>query len=175
MRATHVLTAGTLCAFFFLSSSALAEQKNCDDVLQKQGAAPYQKCLFDNQEDFIKQQVTAYKNQIEKQKQPIKTYIESQINQEDHSWKDMDLQLEWEESDRKLHISELESAKAAPEEIQREKNALAEIQKIRSLTKTSHSNKVQILKMSKDEALRRLDAAPNEYELGLRKQQMPAL
>jgi hypothetical protein len=49
------------------------------------------------------------------------------------------------------------------------------IQKIRSLTSTSHGNKIHILQMSRDELLQRLSAAPTEYELQLRRNAMPSL
>jgi hypothetical protein len=170
MRASPII-AGFSLGLLLLTSAALAEQKDCTTL---QGAS-YQKCVYDNQEDTIRQLTAAYKDQMEMRKQPIKTYVESQINAEDYAWKDMDLQLQWEISDRQLRISQLESANASDEEIQKERNALAMIQKIRSLTSTSHGNKIHILQMSRDELLQRLSAAPTEYELQLRRNAMPSL
>ena len=61
MRLKSILVIGTFC-LLLSGSTASAAQKNCDDVLQKQGAGPYQKCHYDNQEDILKQQAPLFLN-----------------------------------------------------------------------------------------------------------------
>lgn len=156
------------------ATTVLATQKNCQDIQQKSGAGPYQKCLADNQEDTWKQQVAIYKDSVTRQRQAVKAYYDALINQENFAWKDIDLRLETEKTNRGYHLKQLETAKGDAGQIQSEKNALALLQKIRSLTSTSHNQKLRRLKLRQDAELHELDAAPTTYELQLKQQGMPA-
>ena len=157
-----------------MSGSALAA-KNCGDVQQKSGGAAYQKCLYDEQESLLKDQLAAYKNMIDRNKESVKVRYDSQINQEEFAWKDVDLAMQIEEASRKLRVSQLGTAKENAEQLQIEKNLLTRLQKIRSLTSFVHGKKVGRLKKLKDAELSDYDNAVMEYELQLRRQQMPPL
>lgn len=162
-----------LCGFC-ASGTVLAAQ-NCSDVQQKSGGAAYQKCVFNEQESVIKDQLSAYKNMIDRNKESVKVRYDSQINQEDFSWKDVDLKMQIEEASRKLRITQLSTAKENAEQVQIEKNLLTRLQKIRSLTSSVHSKKVSRLQKRREAELSDYDSAVSEYELQLRRQQMPGL
>ncbi len=153
-----------------LSGSAFSAQ----DCSTQEGAA-YQKCLFKEEEALIKEQLAAYKAMIDRNKESVKAQYDTQINQEDFAWKDVDLQMQTEEAQRKLRITQLGSAKEHAAESQIEKNLLTRLQKIRSLTATVHRNKVSKLTSSKKAELEDYDNALKEYELQLRRQKMPSL
>ncbi|MDD4287830.1 MAG: hypothetical protein PHN33_05795 [Candidatus Peribacteraceae bacterium] len=165
-----------------VSGNALAVQ-DCNDVQQKKGGATavatagggaaYQKCLYDEQEALLKQQLTAYKTIIDRTKESVKARFDAQINQEEFSWKDVDLRMQIEEANRKLRIEQI--AKDHEEQVQIEKNLLSRLQKIRSLTSSVHSKKVSRLKKLKEAELTDYDNAVTEYELQMRRRQMPAL
>jgi len=162
-----------LCTLFVCGTAHAA--KNCSDVQQKSGGAAYQKCVYDEQESAIKDQLAAYKNMIDRNKESVKTRYDAQINQEDFSWKDVDMKMQLEEASRKLRVSQLGTAKENAEQAQIEKNLLTRLQKIRSLTSSIHSKKVSRLQKRKSAELADYDDAVAEYELQLRRMQMPAL
>jgi len=162
-----------LC-ILLLSESALAAQ-NCSDVRQKSGGAAYQKCLYDEQETRIKDQLAAYKIMIDRTIESVKARYDTQINQENFSWKDVDLKMQIEEASRKLHIAQLGTGKDEAEQISKEKNILSRLQKIRSLTSSVHGKKMSRLQKRKDAELADYDSAYTEYELKLRQQQMSSL
>lgn len=157
-----------------LAVSASAKQ-TCAEIQEKKGQAAYQKCLLDEQEQSIKDQITAYRITIDQRRQIVKDYYAARTNEEDFTWKDVQLRLKAEESDRKLHIKDLErNKKENTEAIQMEKNALSQLQKIINLTQTSHNQKVKRLKLQQDAQLHELDAALTDVELQLRQQELPA-
>ncbi|MDO8468392.1 MAG: hypothetical protein Q7S29_01390 [Candidatus Peribacter sp.] len=157
-----------------ISGTVLAAQ-NCSEVQQKSGGAAFQKCVYDEQESRIKDQLTAYKNMIDRNKESVKARYDSQINQEDFSWKDVDLKMQLEEASRKLRVSQLGTTKENAEQVQIEKNLLTRLQKIRSLTSSVHSKKVSRLQKRREAELADYDNAVSEYELQLRRKQMPGL
>jgi hypothetical protein len=157
-----------------MSGIVLAAQ-DCATVRQKSGEAAYQKCLFNEEEALIKEQLAAYKAMIERNQESVKTRYDHLINQENFSWKDVDLQMQIEEAQRKLRITQLGSAKENAAESQIEKNLLVRLQKIRSLTSTVHRNKVSKLQSSRKAELQDYESALKEYELQLRRQKMPSL
>lgn len=157
-----------------LSGSVFAAQ-TCSEVRQKKGGAAYQKCLYDEEEALIKQQLAAYKSSINRNKEAVKAQYEALINAENFSWKDVDLKMQMEEANRKLRIAQLGTGKNEAEQVQIEKNLLSRLQKIRSLTSSVHSKKVSRLQKRKDAELADYDNAYTEYELKLRRQQMPSL
>ncbi|MFA5273564.1 MAG: hypothetical protein WC353_05380 [Candidatus Peribacter sp.] len=162
-----------LCSLL-LSGSAFAAQ-DCAAMLQKSGGAAYQKCLYNEQEALLKEQLAAYKTMIDRNKESVKARYDAQINQEDFSWKDVDLKMQIEEANRKLRITQLGKAKENAEQVQTEQNLLTRLQKIRSLTSSVHSKKTSRLKKLKEAELTDYDNAIAEYELQLRRQQMPGL
>jgi hypothetical protein len=153
------------------ASTALAKQ-NCSEVQQKNGGAAYQKCRYDEEENLIRDQVAAYRALAEREKEAARASYGSQINEENFSWKDLDLNLQVEEADRKYRIEQLRSTKENAIELQVEQNTLTKIQRIRSLTQTVHSNKIRRLERLRDTELSDLDAAIATYELRLRQQEM---
>jgi len=158
-----------------LGEGALAAAKDCDAIQKKSGGAAYQKCLYDNQEDTFKKQIAAYKAIIEQQKVTVRTSYEGKINEENYAWKDIDLRLQLEESNRKYSIDQLGSGKENAEAAQTEKNMLSKIKKIHSLTSTVHGNKLKRLKQRMSTEISELDQAVQTYELQLRQQDMPQL
>lgn len=167
-----LLVIGLICGLV-VSGSALAQ--SCNDVRQKSGGAAEQKCLFDEQEAVIKQQLSSYKIMIDRTKETIKAHYESEINGENFSWKEIDLRMKMEEEDRKYLIAQLGTAKESAEQAQKEKNLLIRLQRIRSLASAVHGKKVSRMQKLRESELANYDSALVEYELQLRQQQMPRL
>ncbi|HBH20362.1 MAG TPA: hypothetical protein DDX11_05335 [Candidatus Peribacter riflensis] len=165
-------------------SPVLAATKDCASVQQKSGGAravatagggaAYQKCLFDEQEATIKQQLASYKNLIDRSKESVKTAYDAKINEENFTWKDVDLHMQSEEAERKLRVAQLGKDKEHAEQVQIEKNLLSRLQKIRSLTSSVHSKKVGRLQKRREAELSDYDSSLAEYELKLRQQKMAA-
>ncbi len=112
---------------------------------------------------------------IDRNKESVKARYDAEINQETFTWKDIDLRMQIEEANRKLHIEQLGSAKEQAEQVQIEKNLLSRLQKIRSLTSSVHSKKLSRLKKYKGLELTDYDNALVQYELQLRRQKIPTL
>ena len=170
----HPIAIGILFASL-LTVSATAKQ-TCQEIQAKKGEAAYQKCLNDEQEQSIKDQVAAYKITLDQRRQTVKDYYTTLTNEENYAWNDIQLRLKAEQSDRKLQIKDLERNKDQNVvAIQEEKNALSRIQKIIGLTQTSHNQNVKRLKLRQDAELHELDAALTDYELQLRQAGISAL
>ena len=174
LRITRLTISGILL-FSLLTVSASAAKLNCDETRTKKGEASYQKCLFDEQEKSVKDQVAAYKTTLDKQKQIVKDFYAAQINEENFAWQDILLRMSAEESDRNADIKELEKNKEQAEELQRQKNAQSTLKKIKSLTQSSHTQKLKRFKLRQDAELHELDVALTSYELQLRQQAIPSL
>ncbi|MDD5041270.1 MAG: hypothetical protein PHX87_03285 [Candidatus Peribacteraceae bacterium] len=162
-----------ISGLLFAESACAA--KDCTTVQQKSGRDAYQKCLYDEQETRIRDQIAAYKAMIDRNKESVKAQYDTLINQEEFSWKDVDLKMQIEEAGRKLRITQLGTAKENAEQVQIEKNLLTRLQKIRSLTSSVHGKKESRLKKRKEGELAAYDDAIAEYELQLRRQNMPSL
>lgn len=156
-----------------VSLRALAKQ-NCTDVQQKSGGAAYQRCLSDNQEELIRNQVTTYRTTIDRYKETVKAGYDRRINEENYAWKDADLGMQLEEAEHKYRVDQLGSSKENAEQLEIEKNGLKRIQKIRSLTSTVHNNKLRRLQQLRDTELLDSDNAVSAYELQLWQQNTPA-
>lgn len=170
-----LLTAIGFTGLALVSGSAFAATKDCSAIQQKSGEAAYQKCLYDNQEDTFKQQIASYKAIIEKTKATVKASYEGKVNEENYTWKDIDLRLQMEETDRQFRIDQLGSNKENAEQVQIEKNLLSKLKKIHSLTTTVHGNKLKRLKLNMDAEIFELDRAVPAYELQLRQQEIPRI
>lgn len=151
-----------------------AQQQDCTTIREKSGAVAYQKCLLTQEESFLKEQIAAYKTLIDRNIESVKARYDAQINRETFRWKDVDLQMQLEEADRKQRIAELGTAKENAEEVQIERNLLARLQKIRSLTTTAYKNAVGKLQNSRKAELDDYSNAVTDYELQLRRQNMPS-
>lgn len=149
--------------------------QDCSEEKQKSGDAAYQKCLFIEEEALIKAQLSAYKAMIDRATASVKARYDSQINWEDFTWKDVDLQMQIEEAQRKLRISQLSNAQENAEQAQIERNLLTRLQKIRALTSSVHKKKVGRLQKRRKAELSDYEDAVTEYELNLRRQKMPGL
>ncbi|MFH0851844.1 MAG: hypothetical protein V1876_03795 [Candidatus Peregrinibacteria bacterium] len=171
MRKAFFLTG--LCSLL-MSGSVFAAQ-NCSDVQRRSGGAAYQKCLYDEQETLLKQQLAAYKTMIDRNKESMKARYDVLINEENFLWKDVDLRMQIEEADRKLRITQFGTAKEYAEQMQIEKNLLTRLQKVRLLTSSVHGKKVNRLQKRREAESADYDSAVTEYELQLRRQQMPGL
>lgn len=148
-------------------SAALAAQ-TCEEIQQKQGSeADYQRCLQDRRKTAIDQQVKTYKEQLDRQRQSIKSHYESLRNEEDYAWKDYDLQMEYRIETMKMRIDELGKTKEVAAEQQRQKGELTVLEKTRDLLNNSHDQKKKRMDLRRDAELHELDAALTDYELSL--------
>lgn len=153
-----------------VSAAALAAQKDCASIRQKSGGGAEQKCLYENEEDTIKQQIAQYKAMLDAHRETVKTSYESRINHGNFLWKESDLTLQRDEARYKELADRLGTDKERSEEQQAARNSLARIKKLRSLTATVHGNAIRRLQKLKEMELLDLDQALATYELQLRLQ-----
>lgn len=165
-----VSTALLLCLLPFRVALAA---KDCGAIQEKSGGAAYQKCLYDRQEETFKQQIAAYALIIEKEKSAVKESYERRINEENFTWKDIDLRLKSEEDDRKDRIDASASDKENAEQTQIERNIWNKLKKLHALTSAVHGNTLKRLKKNMDAQIADLDYAIQNYELRLRQQDLP--
>ncbi|MDD5623675.1 MAG: hypothetical protein PHI23_03125 [Candidatus Peribacteraceae bacterium] len=172
MRKPTIVLIGLLFLTLF-TSSAIAAQKNCADLQDQtsKGKAAFMKCMQQEQERMIKQNLDSYKNQIDQNKQSIKNFYGNQKNAEDFAAENIDLTLSYREEFSQSQIKIFKLQKAPEDQIQAEENRLADTKKLRSINKKLHGLRIRRLQQKQDAELLELDIALAEYELSLRNPQ----
>lgn len=162
---------GLFCLFCLslFAGPAMAATQNCADLLnQNKGQAAFMKCTQKEKEAQIKQNLDSYKNLIDQNKQAIKNFYGNQENAENFAAKNIDLTLSYREEFSKSQIKLFELQKAPDDQIQAERNRLADTQKLRSINNKLHGLRARRLTLRRDAELQELDIALAEYELSLR-------